>query len=268
MVDQNLLTWGDPDDDYSDPRVQLQACREELTALRRQLAEEKSWRDAPRVSAGKVQDGRDALLLLPSEFLRGYEHLFHRALCSSGAGGGMEEGRGAAGDARLEVGRAHPGKVAGAGVRSDRGVGRDGRGAKPAKKRGPGRGWLVKDERALGEKERIDRSLRKLARSLRDGGEAGVGRDAISRCGSRDGNIQGGGMGGDGNVQDGRGDGTRAEDGRTGVRENAPENTPKFGTRTSGSRIRGEDAVGGKGGGCGRWVESGWKFCPWCGSKN
>lgn len=157
--------------------------------LRRRLAEVLS-------SAG-VDEGRVAveiLYLLPQEFVRGYEDLFHRALTTG------EEGRGERDDQKAELGRGR--KAA----------------AKAPKKTGRGI-WVVRNDRALGEKERVDRALRKLARGMKDAGGAGVGKDAVRKCGE-----------------------ARAE-----------RKTPI------------EDVQEGRS--CGKWLEAGWKWCPFCGRE-
>jgi hypothetical protein len=141
------------------------------------------------LSSAGVDEGRvalEVLYLLPQEFVRGYTDLFHRALRAG------DEGMGGRNDAKAELGRS---------------LGREKAGGKTPKKAG-GRGpFAVRDEKALGEKQRIDRQLRKLARSMRDGGAAGTGKEQVSRCG---------------------------------------EDSDKEG--------------------CGKWVESGWNWCPYCGT--
>lgn len=161
--------------------------------LRRRLAEVLS--DAG-VGGGRV--AIEVLYLLPPEFVRGYTDLFHRALDAS------DGGMGGRNDAKAALGKA-------VGKRTEAGPG-------SAKRSGKNRGvFPVRNDKALGEKDRIDRALRKLARSMRDGGGADTGKMLVSRCG---------------------------EDPRTGE----------------------VDEAGGVGS-CGKWVETGWRFCPNCGRK-
>lgn len=144
--------------------------------LRRRLAEVLS---SAGVNANRV--ALEVLFMLPAEFVRGYSDLFHRALNTT------EDGMGSRNDSKAELG-----KATGSGARSGKGS----RGV-----------FLVRDDKAMGEKERVDRTLRKLARSMRDGGGAGTGKETVARCG---------------------------------------EGVEKAG--------------------CGKWVEAGWKFCPYCGA--
>lgn len=123
--------------------------------LRRRLAEVLS---SAGVNANRV--ALEVLFMLPAEFVRGYSDLFHRALNTT------EDGMGARNDAKSELGRAQ---------------GAGGGGAKA--KKGTRGVFLVRDDRALGEKERVDRTLRKLARQMRDSGNAGTGKSEVSRCG-------------------------------------------------------------------------------------
>lgn len=100
----------------------------------------------------------EVLYMLPAEFVRGYTDLFHRALTTG------EEGRGSRDDQKAELGKAR-GKGAKAGKKATRGA------------------FFIRSEKALGEKERIDRALRKLARQMRDAGNAATGKETVLRCG-------------------------------------------------------------------------------------
>lgn len=149
--------------------------------LRRRLAEVLSSAgvDSSRVAV-------EVLYMLPQEFVRGYEDLFHRALVVPG-----DRGRGESDAREAELGKARGKAARKAGGRAGRG------------------GFEVRNTRALGEKERIDRKLRGLARTMRDSANAGTGKEQVVRCGEG------------GTVEDVRG--------------------------------------------CGKWLEKGWKWCPYCG---
>lgn len=113
------------------------------------------------LSSAGVDDKRvavEVLYLLPEEFVRGYTDLFHRALATG------EDGTGEKNDAKAELGKAR-GKAARNTLGGTRGV------------------WQIRNDRALGEKQRIDRQLRKLARQMRDGANAGTGKEQVARCG-------------------------------------------------------------------------------------
>lgn len=127
--------------------------------LRRRLAEVLS---SAGVNANRV--ALEVLFMLPAEFVRGYSDLFHRALNTT------EDGAGERNDSKAELG-----KAAGKRTAEGRGAARKGKGSRGV--------FLIRDEKALGEKERIDRQLRKLARSMRDAGAAGTGKGEVARCG-------------------------------------------------------------------------------------
>lgn len=152
--------------------------------LRRRLAEVLS---SAGVNANRV--ALEVLFMLPAEFVRGYSDLFHRALNTG------EDGMGERNDSKAELGRA-----AGKRTEEGRGAARKGKGSRGV--------FSIRSDKALGEKERVDRQLRKLARQMRDAGNAGTGKETVARCGE-------------------------------GVEQEAL--------------------------GCGRWVESSWKYCPHCG---
>lgn len=119
------------------------------------------------VDAGRV--AIEILYLLPEGFVREYERLFHDALTTG------EEGRGRADEQKALLGKA-------VGKRTIRSGGET-MGAAKAGKKAPDRiggGFVVRNDERWGEKQRVDRELRKLARGM-----AGERTTGVVKCGSK-----------------------------------------------------------------------------------
>lgn len=166
------------------------------------------------VDAGRV--AVEILYLLPEGFVREYERLFHDALTTG------EEGRGGADEEKALLGKA-------TGKRVTRAAGETMGGAKTGKKAPDkiGGRMVVRNAERWGEKQRVDRELRKLARGMAGGRKSGV-----RKC-----------------------------YGEVAVAE---KKTPGDGEREGrGGRIRTEIESRG----CGKWLEGEWQWCPYCGMR-
>lgn len=189
-------------------------------AVRMRLAE---WLSSAGVNENRI--AVEVLYLLPPAFVSEYTNLFHAALNLGNDGHGEQDAE------QIRVGKVAGHNTPGSGGRGGSRIdsGRNSEiGSLPggAGTKGRRRGiFAVRDDARLAEKDRVDRSLRKLARGMATGVEV-----EGSRCGWR--------MNSEGKSVRGKGRGKK-----TGVK-------------------------GGQEIGCGKYLENGWKYCPWCGYGN
>lgn len=178
----------------------------------------------------------EVLYMLPDAFVREYTGLFHAALNAG------EDGMGLRDDAKTELGRVSgkntPGKKTGDRIKAVEGAPEAKentveitlKGTK-SKSRGA---FAIRDEKALAEKDRIDRVLRKLARQIK-------------------------------NEMDETKDGNGGEVLRCGQGINGKRVTVRVERRDSRGAIVGRVD---KPGGCWKFLEAGWRYCPYCGFQN